>query len=250
MKLEAVRNWSLIHIKAPWIQPPHNPRSKLRRKVMDNIQLRQDILDELDFEPSIDATRIGVTVSEGVVTLTGHVSSYAEEIRAEEAVRRIKGVHAIADEIEVQYPGWKATSDEDIAKRALNILEWNDVIPSDGVQVKVSKGWVTLSGEVAWQYQKKAAEDAVRKMTGVMGVINNISLKPSVLVKDVKERIESALRRHAEIEAGAIQISVRGGNKVVLEGKVDNWEERRAVENAAWSVPGVQSVDDQLSIVP
>jgi osmotically-inducible protein OsmY len=217
---------------------------------MDNIQLRQEILDELNFEPRIEATKIGVAVSEGVVTLTGHVSSYAEKITAEEAARRIKGVHAIANEIEVQYPGEKATSDEEIAKRALNILEWNDVIPSDGVQVKVSKGWVTLSGEVAWQYQKKAAEDAVRKMTGVIGVINNISLKPSVLVKDVKERIESALRRHAEIEAGAIQVSVRGENKVVLQGKVDNWDERDAVENAAWSVPGVQSIDDRLIIAP
>jgi osmotically-inducible protein OsmY len=217
---------------------------------MDNIQLRQHIVDELDFEPSIDATKIGVAVSEGVVTLTGHLSSYAEKITAEEAVRRIKGVQAIANEIEVRYPGEKATSDDEIAKRALNILKWNDVIPSDGVQVKVSKGWVTLSGEVAWQYQRKAAEDAVRKMTGVIGVINNISLKPSVLVKDVKERIESALQRHAEIEAGAIQVSVRGENRVVLEGKVDNWDERQAVENAAWSVPGVQSVDDRLIITP
>jgi osmotically-inducible protein OsmY len=213
---------------------------------MDN--LRQDILDELDFEPSIDATKIGVAVSEGVVTLSGHLSSFAEKIAAEEAVQRIKGVHAIANEIEVRYPGEKATSDEDIAKRTLNILEWNEVIPSDAVQVTVGKGWVTLSGEVAWQYQKKAAEDAVRKLTGVRGVINNIAIKPSVLAADIKEKIESALTRHAEVEAAGIQVTVVDKNRVLLEGKVDNWDERRAVENAAWSVAGVQSVDDRLSI--
>jgi osmotically-inducible protein OsmY len=217
---------------------------------MDHIQLRQDVLDELDFEPSIDATKIGVAVSEGVVTLTGHVSSFAEKIAAEEAVRRVKGVFALANEIEVRYPGGKKTSDDEVAKRALDILQWNELIPEEAIQVTVQKGWVTLSGQVAWQYQKKAAEDAVRRLTGVSGVSNNISIKPSVLAADVKQKIDSALTRHAEVEAAAIQVTVIDRNKVLLEGKVDNWDERQAVENAAWSVPGVQSVDDRLIIAP
>jgi osmotically-inducible protein OsmY len=217
---------------------------------MDNIQLRQDTLDELDFEPSIDATKIGVAVSEGVVTLTGHVSSYAEKIAAEEAVRRVKGVRALANEIEVRYPGEKKTSDDEIAKRALNILTWNEVIPEEAIQVIVEKGWVTLRGQVPWQYQKKAAEDAVRKLTGVSGISNNVVIKPSVLAADVEQKIESALTRHAEVEAAAIQVTVLEKNRVLLEGKVDNWDERQAVENAAWSVGGVESVDDRLIIAP
>jgi osmotically-inducible protein OsmY len=221
-----------------------------RRAVMDNIQLRQDTLDELDFEPSIDATKIGVAVSEGVVTLTGHVSSYAEKIAAEEAVRRVKGVRALANEIEVRYPGEKKTSDDEIAKRALNILTWNEVIPEEAIQVIVEKGWVTLRGQVAWQYQKKAAEDAVRKLTGVSGISNNVVIKPSVLAADVEQKIESALTRHAEVEAAAIKVTVLEKNRVLLEGKVENWDERQAVENAAWSVGGVESVDDRLIIAP
>jgi osmotically-inducible protein OsmY len=217
---------------------------------MDNIQLRQDILDELDFEPIIEATKIGVAVSEGVVTLTGHVSSYAEKIAAEEAARRVKGVLAIANELEVRYPGEKKTADDEIAKRALNILKWNELIPDEAIQVTVEKGWVTLRGEVAWQYQKKAAEDAIRKLTGVSGISNSISIKPSVLAADVRQKIESALARHAEVEAKAIQVTVVERNRVLLEGRVDNWDERQAVENAAWSVPGVQSVDDRLIITP
>jgi osmotically-inducible protein OsmY len=217
---------------------------------MDNIQLQKDILDELDFEPSIDATKIGVAASEGVVTLTGHVSSYAEKMTAEEAVRRIKGVRAIANEIEVRYPGKKKTADDEIAKRSLNILKWNELIPDEAIQVSVEKGWVTLRGEVAWQYQKKAAEDAVRKLTGVSGISNIISIKPFVLAADVKQQIESALARHAEVEAKAIQVTIVERNRVLLEGKVDNWDERQAVANAAWSVPGVQSVDDRLIITP
>jgi osmotically-inducible protein OsmY len=217
---------------------------------MDNKQLRQHVLDELDFEPSIDAANIGIAADEGVVTLTGHVASYAQKTTAEEAVRRVKGVLALANEIEIRYPSDKKTSDDEIAKRVLNILKWNEVVPQEGLQVSVEKGWVTLTGEVAWQFQRKAAEDAVRKLTGVTGVINNIAIKPTVSAYDVKEKIERALTRHAEIEAKGIKVTVHDGNKVSLEGKVDNWDERAAVENAAWSVAGVQSVDDRLKIMP
>jgi osmotically-inducible protein OsmY len=216
---------------------------------MTDRRLQQQVLDELDFDPSIDAANIGVAVDDGVVTLTGHVSSYAEKSAVDQAVRRVKGVRGVAEEVEVRYPDDKKMSDDEIAKRALSIIKWDAQVPQDAVQVTVRKGWVTLTGQVSWQYQKKAAEDAVKKLTGVIGVINNISLKLIVTASDVKRKIEDALARHAQIEAEAIRVDVLDGNKVKLEGKVDCWEEREAVENAAWSVAGVQSVDDRLTIV-
>jgi osmotically-inducible protein OsmY len=216
---------------------------------VDDRQLQQKVLDELDFDPSIDAANIGVAVDDGVVTLTGHVSSYAEKLGAEQAARRVKGVRAVAQEIEVRYPTDKKTSDDEIAKRALSILKWDTTIPLDAVQLTVQRGMVALTGQVNWQYQKKAAEDAVRKLSGVTAVVNNISLKPAVIASDIKRKIEDALTRRAQIEADTIRVDVLNGNRVKLEGKVDSWEEREAVENAAWSVAGVQSVDDRLTIV-
>jgi osmotically-inducible protein OsmY len=215
---------------------------------MDDKQLRQNIIDELEFEPSVDAQDIGVAVSEGVVTLSGHVSSYAEKVAVQHAVQRVKGVRAIAQEIEVRYPGEKKTADDEIAKRALNILKWDAVIPGDAVRVTVQKGWVLLTGEVDWQFQKKAAEDAIRKLSGVTGVSNSITIKPRVSASDIKKKIEDALARNAHVEARAIRVNVSDGNKVRLEGAVDSWDDRDVVENAAWSVPGVQSVDDRLAI--
>jgi len=217
---------------------------------MDDKLVRDDVLEELDFDPSIDATNIGVAVDEGVVTLSGHVSSYAEKIAAECAARRVKGVRAIAQEIEVRHPGEKETADDEIAKRVLTVLRWDAMIPQETVKVTVQKGWVTLRGEVNWQYQKKAAEDAIRKLFGITGVGNCISIKPQTIhPSDIKKKIEDALARHAHLEAEAIRVDVRDGNKVSLEGKVDSWEEREAAERAAWSVAGVQSVDDRLTIV-
>jgi len=216
---------------------------------MNNEQLRHNIIAELEFEPSLDSANIGVAVENGgVVTLSGHVSSFAAKLAAERAARKVKGVHAIAQEIEVRYPFDKKTADDEIAKRAVNILKWDAVVPSDSVKITVQKGWVTLSGEVEWQYQRKAAEDVVRRLSGITGVFNNISLKSAVYVSDVKERIESALSRHAKVEAQAIRVTVHDGNRVSLEGKVESWDERDAVEDAAWSVAGVQSVDDRLTI--
>jgi osmotically-inducible protein OsmY len=216
---------------------------------MGDKQLRQNVLDELEFEPSVDAAHIGVAVDDGVVTLSGHVSSYFEKLAAEQAVRKIKGVRAIAQEIEVRYPSDKKTADDEIAKRALSVIEWHAMIPQGAVKVTVQKGLVILAGEVNWQYQKKTAEDAVRKLSGITGVINNISLKPTASVSDVKKKIEGALARHAHIEADAIRVNVRDGSKVMIEGKVESWEQREAVEDAVWSVAGVQSVDDRLTIV-
>ena len=216
---------------------------------MDNEQLRQSVIEELEFDPSIDAAGIGVAVENGVVTLSGHVHSYAAKLAAERAARRVRGVRAIAQEIEVRYPSDKKTTDDEIAKRAVAILQWDAMSLPGAVKITVLKGWVTLSGEVDWQYQRTAAEQVVRRLSGVTGVINNIVIKRAVYVADIKQKIENALSRHAKIEAQAIRITVHDGNKVSLEGEVKSWDERDAVENAAWSVPGVQSVDDRLTVL-
>ena len=214
---------------------------------MNDSTLRQDIIDELDFEPSIDAASIGVAVEDGVVTLTGHVSTYAQKATAEDAVRRVKGVRGIAEEIEVRPFGTNKTADDEIAKRALQTITWNTVIPDGAIQVKVQDGWVTLTGKVDWQYQKTATTQTIGGLAGVLGVYNKIEVKPHASVSDVKKRIEDALKRNAEVEAKAIRVNVVNG-KVTLEGRVNNWAERSATERAAWSAPGVQSVDDRITI--
>jgi osmotically-inducible protein OsmY len=220
---------------------------KPKEDLMQDQDLRQRIIDELEFQPSINAANIGVAVEKGIATLTGHVASFAEKYDAEHAVRRVKGVRGIAEEIEVRYPNEKKTADDQIAARALSIIAWDTTIPADAVQVKVQKGWITLTGTVHWHFQKAAAEDAVRKLSGVVGVTNLIEVKAAVQADDVKKRIENALKRNAEIEAGGIQIKVTD-NKVVLDGHVNSWHERTQVERAAWSVPGVTSVEDHLAI--
>jgi osmotically-inducible protein OsmY len=187
-------------------------------------------------------------VDDGIITLSGHVSSDAEKQAVERAVQRVKGVRAIAQEIEVRYPTDKKTADDEIAKRAVDILRWNATILRDAIRVTVQKGWVTLAGEVNWQYQRKAAEEAVLELSGVTGVINNIALKPTVSTVDIKRKIEGALARHAHVEAEGIRVRVTDGNTVVMEGQVDSWDERDAAEDAAWSVAGVQFVDDRLTI--
>lgn len=214
---------------------------------LDDKTLRQFIIDELDFEPSIDAANIGVAVEKGVVTLTGHVKSYAEKIAAERIVQRIKGVKAIAEEIEVRYPDQAKRSDDEIAQRALNILEWSVHVPAETLHVKVEKGWVTLSGEVPWQYQRLAAESAVRRLSGVAGVTNLIEIKPQVAPSDVRQKIMDSLKRNAELEADSIRVVVEN-DKVILEGKVKAWYERELAERAAWSAPGVKSVIDRLTL--
>jgi osmotically-inducible protein OsmY len=215
---------------------------------MKEAQLRQDIIDEFEFDPSFDGKHIGVAVDRNVVTLTGHVNSYAEKLAAIAAARRVKGVHAIAENIEVRYPYQSKTADDQIAQRASDLLKWDVLVPNNSVDVLVHDGYVTLSGTVDWQFQRGAAEDDMRKLSGVRCVTNMIKLKPHIDASDIKTEIEAALKRHAEVEADAIRVTVQNGNKVLLEGSVDNWDERYKVENAAWSTPGVASVDDRLTI--
>lgn len=215
---------------------------------MSDITLRQDIIDELDFEPSIDSADIGVAVESGVATLTGHVPTYAQKVTVEDVVRRVKGVKGIAEEIEVRPFGTNRTADDEIAKRAVNTINWNTSVPNNAVQIKVQDGWVTLTGKVEWQYQKTAAADAVRDLAGVVGVSNQIEIKAHASAYDVKKRIEDALKRNAEIEAQAIKVNVLDGGKVTLEGRVHAWSEQSAAERAAWSAPGVNKVEDRLTI--
>src|SRR6476661_7716417 len=169
---------------------------------MTDSQLRQDVIDEFEFDPAFDGEHVGVAVDKNVVSLSGHVNSYAEKIAAIAAARRVRGVHAIAENIEVRYPFQSKTADDQIAKRAMDILKWDVIVP-DTVDVLVQDGWITLSGHANWHYEKTAAEDDVRKLSGVRGVTNNVSIKPRVEAANIKTKIELALKRHAEIEANA-----------------------------------------------
>ncbi len=209
--------------------------------------LRLDIIDALDWDPSVDSAHIGVAVNKGVAVLSGHVSSYAEKLAANAIVKRVKGVSAIADELEVRYASSSAMSDEDIAARAVQVLDWDVLVPHKRVEVKVSKGWVTLGGEVDWDYQRRAAESDVRKLGGIVGITNMIKLKTRVLPADVSQRIEAALKRDAAVEATHVKVSVVDG-KVRLDGKVHSYHERDAVERAVWAAPGVKAVEDHVVI--
>lgn len=214
---------------------------------MKDEELRRNVLDALEFDPRIDASGIGVAASEGVVTLTGHVHTYSEKYDAEKIVTHVKGVKGIAQDIEVRTDYQQGNSDDELAKRALTSIGWNVSVPDNKVRVKVQQGWVTLSGEVSWNFQRAAAESAVRRLSGVKGVANLIKLDASVQIGDVKERIQKALKRSAELEAHDIQVSVHD-RKVTLTGKVRSWSERKAAEQAAWSTPSVIGVEDKLVV--
>lgn len=210
--------------------------------------LKQNVLDELEFEPRVNAVHIGVSAENGVISLFGHVASYAEKIAAEEAVRRVRGVKAIAQELEVRYPSDKKTADDQIAKRAFDILAWDASVSTNAIKVAVHDGWITLSGDVDWQYQRTAAEDAVRRLSGVIGIINQIKLKARVASFDVKKKIEEALKRSSQLEAKALSVQVLDNGSVELSGQVHSWHERRVVDQAAWSVPGVRAVQDNIVV--
>jgi osmotically-inducible protein OsmY len=210
-------------------------------------QLQRDVQDELKWEPRIDEAGIGVGVEDGVVTLSGHVSSYAERSLAEKAAKRVAGVGAIANELVVKLPSSMERDDTDIAEAALRALRWRSDIPGDKVKIAVSKGWVTLEGDLDWNYQKQSAYNAVRYLTGVKGVSNLIRIKPRASAFQVREKIEQALKRSAEIDARHITVAVDGG-KVTLRGTVRSWAERDDANDAAWSAPGVTEVDDDLRV--
>jgi len=209
--------------------------------------IHNNVLDELEFDPEINTAAIGVTVHDGVVTLTGHVPTYAQKFAAERAAKRVKGVRALAQELEVRLDGAVRVDDEEIARRVANIMSWSVLQPKNDVKVRVQDGWVTLHGEVQWAYQREDAERAIRRLEGVKGVSNAITLSSQVKAQDVSAAIHRALTRNAEVDANAIHVAVDGG-KVTLTGKVHAWNERSAAEYAAWASPGVSQVFDYISI--
>lgn len=210
-------------------------------------QIQKDVADELDWDPAIDAASIGVEVHDGIVTLDGHLSSYAEKLAAERAAERISGVRAVVVKLDVHPPG--AFLDEAIAEAAREALQWHVHVPSDVIKVRVERGWVTLSGNVDWGYQKNLAERTVSQLRGVIGVVNNIWMNEKTAPPDVEDRIEEALRRHAVREAHHISVKVENGT-ATLSGHVDSLADRRAAVGAVWSAPGISAVIDQLETRP
>ena len=210
-------------------------------------QLQHDVMAELEWEPAVDHADIGVAVNDGVVTLSGYVKNFTEKLAAEKAVRRVAGVRAIAEEIKVRLASDSKLADHEIAKRILDMIAWTVSIPNDTVKVKVEHGWVTLSGTVDWFFQSNEARKAAAKVSGVVGVSNLIEVRQHPAPADVKDRIVSALKRQADLDAAAVTVITDGGT-VKLSGKVHAWNERSIAERAAWSAPGVTKVEDHLTV--
>ena len=210
-------------------------------------ELKRDVLAELKYEPSVKVTDIGVLVKDGVVTLNGYATSYGEKWDAASAAKRVAGVKALADDIEVKLPDSQRRTDGDIAAAAANQIQWSTTVPTGAVEVTVREGWITLEGEVEWWYQKNSAETAVQHLAGVKGVTNLIAIKPKLAPAEVETAIRSAFERNALLDAKKIQVET-SGNKVVLRGKVRNYAEREEAERAAYAAPGVFSVDNQLKV--
>jgi len=215
----------------------------------NDAQLQTEVLDELQWEPNVDATQIGVTVKDGIVTLTGQVPFYAEKFEAERAAKRIYGVRAVANDIEVKIPGPHQRTDSEIAAAALNALKWNAAVPEEKIQVTVRDSWITLEGILEGQHQKEAADQSVRKLIGARGVTNLIVIKPKTSAADIKSKIEAAFRRSAEVDSQGIKVETDNGT-VILKGKLHSLTEREEAERAAWAAPGVARVDNQIMVTP
>jgi osmotically-inducible protein OsmY len=211
-------------------------------------QLKQNVMDELAWEPSVNDTEIGVEVNDGIVTLVGHLGSYAEKYSAERATQRVAGVRGVAVEIDVRLSGLNERTDSEIAHTVSQALGWNSWLADGGFKVMVEKGWITLSGEVDHEFQRTVAENVLRNLMGVVGISNQISVKPSVMPRDVKTQIEAALQRRAHADAQSIAVSI-DGDEVTLSGGVLSLTESRAAVRAAALAPGVVSVVDKMFVI-
>jgi osmotically-inducible protein OsmY len=210
-------------------------------------EIRRDVQTELEWDPSLDDRKIGVIVSNGVVTLTGEVAQFSDRWNAEDITKRVAGVRAIANEIQVRIPIAGARSDTEIAEAAANALRWHVATAHTQIKPVVKEGWVTLSGEVNWGFQKNAAETAMRNLLGVKGVTNNTKVASAIKTADVKRKIEEAFKRHALLDASDIEVNVDGAT-VTLQGHVHSWQEREDATRASWAAPGVANVDNRLSV--
>jgi osmotically-inducible protein OsmY len=211
-------------------------------------QLQQDVIAELKWEPAVHAAQIGVEVKDGVVTLAGEVSSYVEKLNAERAAQRVNGVKALAVEMKIKLSEFGKRTDADIAQSAKNILSWTSSLPADAVKVLVEGGWLTLSGDVEWQYQRQDAANSVRYLQGVIGVSNQIAIKQPLQASVVKSDIEAALKRRAVADAKTIAVEVKGAD-VTLTGTVHSWAERELATHSAWGSSGVRNVVDKMNLV-
>lgn len=212
-------------------------------------RLRHEVEEELGCEPSVDAVAIGVAVDDGVVTLSGHVASHAEKIAAEHAAARVRGVKAVASELEVKLPDSSQPTDEEIAEAAIHALSWNTLIPANRIIVRLEHGWITLEGDLDWRYQKAAAYDAVCNLKGVRGVRDRVVIKPTTVSTEVKAHIEAALARRFGRRKSRIAVET-SGDHVTLRGAVGSLAERAEIERAAWTTPGVCHVNNNLSVIP
>jgi len=210
-------------------------------------QLKDDILAELRWEPSVSAEQVGVEVKDGVVTLAGHVNSFVEKWAAEEAVKKVAGVRALAVEMDVNLLGQSQRNDADIARSAENALEWTTNLPNDAIKIQVEGGWVTLTGDVEWAFQRDEAVGAVRNLRDVKGISNNILIKSKVSANGVKADITDALKRRAITDSQKIKVNVNGAD-VTLSGTVDNWAERELAMHSAWSTAGVRNVQNDIIV--
>ena len=211
------------------------------------LQLQHDVQEELEWEPSVDAAHIGVAANAGVVTLTGTVPHFSQKSKAENIAKSVSGVKAIANDIEVHLAGSGQHNDTDIATAALTAIKWHYSIPIDKVKVSVRNGWITLEGNLDWQYQRDSAESAVCNLLGVKGVTNSITLVAKPQSKDVRSRIETAYKRSAEVDAANVSVDVHDST-IVLKGNVSSWSERSEAERVAWAAPGAATVDNRITV--
>lgn len=211
--------------------------------------IERDVKEELEWNPDLDTSDIAVSVKDGVVTLAGFVKSYTDKYEAEAAAKRVSGVKGVANDLEVRLPSIDERPDPDIARDAVAALKSQLPISSENIKIVVKNGWVTLEGQVEWQYQKNTAESAVRRIKGVKGVSNMILLKPRVEPAEIKKKILDAFKRNAEIDANRIQVETNG-SEVILKGTVRSWMEREEAERVAWSAPGITKVEDRIVVAP